>query len=139
MKGFPREPGDAAGATRVSVGVCSKGQPEQRAEPRSGVGPVHGTVEALGGNERAEGRGRPGGNPSGRAGVRTQSRFALPLQLRRVYEAAQRDKQARLTALLRHVHVVALERAFRRLKRNASSGIDGETVAAYEKDLTAKR
>jgi RNA-directed DNA polymerase len=93
------------------------------------------TVEALKGNEGAEGRGRPEGNLSEKAGVRTQSRFALPLNLWRVYEAAQRDKQARFTALLHHLDVVALERAFRRLKRSASPGIDGETVATYEQNL----
>jgi RNA-directed DNA polymerase len=93
------------------------------------------TDEALKGNEGAEGRGRPEGNLSEKAGVRTQSRFALPLNLWRVYEAAQRDKQARFTALLHHLDVVALERAFRRLKRSASPGIDGETVATYEQNL----
>jgi RNA-directed DNA polymerase len=135
MKGSPREPRGPTGATGTPVGARCKGQPEQSAEPRSGVGPVHSTAEALEGNERGEGRGRPGGSPSEKAGVRTQSRFALPLKLWRVYEAAQRNKQARLTALLHHVDVVALERAFRRLKRSASPGVEGETVASYEQDL----
>jgi RNA-directed DNA polymerase len=120
------------------VGANCKGQPEQGAEPRSGVGPVHSTVEPLEGNERGEGRDRPGGNPSEKAGARTQSRFALPLKLWRVYEAAQRNKQARFTALLHHIDVVALERAFRRLKRNASPGVDGETVVTYEQNLPVK-
>ena len=120
------------------MGASCKGQPEQSVEPRSGVGPVHSTAEPFEGNERGEGRGRPGGSPSEKAGVRTQSRFALPLKLWRVYEAAQRNKQARFTALLHHVNVVALERAFRRLKRSASAGIDGETVVTYEQDLQPK-
>ena len=115
MNGSPREPRGPAGATGVSVGARCKGQPEQGVEPRSGVGPVHSTVEPLEGNERGEGRDRPGGSPPEKAGVRTQSRFALPLKLWRVYEAAQRNKQARFTALLHHVDVIALERAFRRL------------------------
>jgi RNA-directed DNA polymerase len=117
------------------MGVFCKGQPEQNAEPRPGVGPVHSTAEALEGNERVEGRSRPGGSPSEKAEVRTQSRVALPLNLWRVNEAAQRDKQARFTALLHHVDVIALERAFRRLKRSASPGIDGETVFTYEQKL----
>ena len=96
------------------------------------------TAEALKGNERGEGRDRPEGNPSEKAGVRTQRRFALPLKLWRVYEAAQRDKQARFTALLHHIDFVALERAFRRLKRGASPGIDGETVVTYEQNLQVK-
>jgi hypothetical protein len=47
MNGSPREPRDPTGSTGVSVGVRSKGQPEQRAEPRSGVGPVHSIAEPL--------------------------------------------------------------------------------------------
>lgn len=62
----------------------------------------------------------------------------MPLNLWRVYEAAQRNKQARFSALLHHVNVVALERAFRRLKRSASAGIDGETVVTYEQGLQDK-
>jgi hypothetical protein len=96
MNGSRREPRGPIGSIRVSVGVNCEGQPEQSAEPRSGVGPVHSTAEPLEGNERGEGRDRPGGSPSEKAGVRTQSRFALPLKLWRVYEAAQRNKQARL-------------------------------------------
>jgi group II intron reverse transcriptase/maturase len=52
-----------------------------------------------------------------------------------VNEAATRDKRARFTALLHHVDVAALERAFRRLKRSASPGVDGESVATYEQTL----
>jgi RNA-directed DNA polymerase len=84
-----------------------------------------------------EGRDRRGGNLSETAKVRTQSRVALPLKLWRVYEAAKRNKQTRFTALLHHVDVTALERAFRRSKRSASAGIDGETVATYEQNLKA--
>jgi RNA-directed DNA polymerase len=83
----------------------------------------------------AEGRGRPEGEPREVAGVRTQSRVALSANLARVSEAARRDKSARFTALLHHVKVAALERAFRRLKRSAAPGVDGETVASYEENL----
>ena len=83
----------------------------------------------------AEGRGRPEGEPREKARVRTQSRVTLPPNLVRVNEAARRDKSTRFTALLHHVDVSALERAFRRLKRNAAPGVDGETAASYEQDL----
>jgi group II intron reverse transcriptase/maturase len=53
----------------------------------------------------------------------------------RVNEAARCDGKTRFTALLHHVDVAALERAFRRLKRKASAGVDGETVDSYEEDL----
>jgi hypothetical protein len=33
------------------MGVFCEGQPEQNAEPRPGVGPVHSTAEALEGND----------------------------------------------------------------------------------------
>jgi group II intron reverse transcriptase/maturase len=87
---------------------------------------------------RVEGRDRPEESPHESAKVRTQSRVALPSPLARVNEAAKRDKRARFTSLLHHVNVQALERAFRRLKRSASAGVDGETVASYEQGLEGK-
>ncbi|MGH9364931.1 MAG: group II intron reverse transcriptase/maturase, partial [Thermoanaerobaculia bacterium] len=69
------------------------------------------------------------------ARVRTQSRGVLLPSLRRVNEVAKRDRRRRFTALLHHVDEEALERAFRRQKRGASAGVDGETVERYELDL----
>jgi RNA-directed DNA polymerase len=117
------------------MGVLRKGEPERRAELRSGVGPIHTTVEAAEGNEAGEGRDRPEGSLREKARVRTQSRVALQPHLGRVNEAAKHDRQARFTALLHHVEVRALERAFRRLKRSAVAGVDGQTVADYEQNL----
>lgn len=136
MKGDLREPGGPIGSIeRSTMGATCKGQPKRGAEPRSGVGPFRSTKEASKGNEGAEGREWPEGNQSGEAKVRTQRRVALPLNLWRVYAAARRNKQAQFTALMHHVDVVALERAFRRLKRKASAGVDGETVETYEQNL----
>ena len=117
------------------LGVQRKGRPERGTELRSGVGPIHITEEAIEGNEMVEGRDRPKGNSSEKAKVWTQSRAALPPPLARVNEAARRDRKAQFTALLHHVNVEALNRAFRRLKRQASAGVDGETVASYEENL----
>ena len=86
---------------------------------------------------RAEGRGRPGRSPREGGRVRTQSRVALPANLARVNAAARSAVQTRFTALLHHVDVDALERAFRRQKRQASAGVDGITVADYERNLAA--
>jgi RNA-directed DNA polymerase len=83
----------------------------------------------------AEGRGRPEGELRGVAGVRTQNRGTLPAKLARVSEAARRNKSTRFTTLLHHVDVAALERAFRRLRRSAAPGVDGETVKSYEETL----
>jgi hypothetical protein len=136
MKGFLRDPGGPTGAIeRSSMGALRKGEPERSAELRSGVGPIHTTVEAAEGNEAVEGRDRPEGTLHEYAKVRTQSRVALPTHLVRVNEAAKHGKRARFTALLHHVDVLALERAFRRLKRSAAAGVDGQSVADYEQSL----
>ncbi len=50
-------------------------------------------------------------------------------------DAAGRSRQIQFTALLHHVDVEALERAFRRLRRKAAPGMDGMTVDAYEGKL----
>jgi len=83
----------------------------------------------------AEGRGRPEGTPSGEARGRTLGRIALPPNLARVNAAARQAAQTRFIALLHHVDRTALERAFRRQRRQASAGIDGVTVDAYEQNL----
>jgi RNA-directed DNA polymerase len=117
------------------MGAPREGRSEREAELRPGVGPVHSTREAPEGNEGVEGRGRPGRISLEEARVRTQSRAALPPNLKRVNEAARRDRETQFTALLHHVDVAALTRAFRRLKRGASAGVDGKTVNSFEEDL----
>lgn len=87
---------------------------------------------------RAEGRPQPVGSPPGRGQARTQSRKRLPDHLVRVNEAAKRSRQARFTALLHHVDVEALERAFRRLRRAAAPGVDGMSVHTYAQGLQAR-
>ena len=57
--------------------------------------------------------------------------------LRRVNDAARRSGQTRFTALLHHVDVAALERAFRRQRRTASPGVDRVTVDEYEQTLAS--
>ena len=136
MKGSRREPGDPTGTIdRSSMGVRGEGRPAPRAELRSGVGPARSTNEAPEGNEGVEGRGWREGSPLKGAMVRTLSRVAVLPHLQRVHDAARHDKRACFTALLHHVDVAALARAFRRLKRNASAGVDGVTVTTYEQHL----
>src|SRR5246500_2398478 len=55
--------------------------------------------------------------------------------LRRVREAAKRDKRLRFTALLHHVSVALLSNSFYALKREAAPGVDGLTWQVYETDL----
>lgn len=146
MKGSRREPGDPTGAIdRSSMGMQREGRPERCIELRSEVGPVRSTCETPEGNESnvrsnaraegVEGRDWREGSPLKGARVRTLSRVALLPHLQRVYDAARHDKRARFTALLHHVDVAALTRAFWRCKQSASAGIDGVTVESYEQNL----
>jgi RNA-directed DNA polymerase len=59
----------------------------------------------------------------------------MPPNLARVNAAARKAAKTQFTALLHHVDEAALLRAFRRQKRRASAGVDGMTVALYERDL----
>lgn len=65
----------------------------------------------------------------------TQSWIPRAPGLLRVHEAAKREPKAQFTALLHHVDVEALLRAFVRLRRSAAPGVDGETIASYEQGL----
>lgn len=66
---------------------------------------------------------------------RTQSRTSAPSELTRVREAARKDRGAKFTALLHHVSLNALRRAFEQMNKKASSGIDGVTWQQYARDL----
>jgi hypothetical protein len=122
------------------IGLWRGGEalPEPPSELSSGVGLVHSTDDAVEGNEMRRGKGPARKEPRRGERVRTQSRVALPSPLARVNAAARTAVRTRFTALLHHVNVEALERAFRRQRRHASAGIDGMTVAMYEQDLGAK-
>jgi RNA-directed DNA polymerase len=85
---------------------------------------------------RPEGGPRLVRNPDKKLGDRTQGRIYLPDHLIRVNDAAKRSRQIRFAALLHHVDVEALERAFRRLRRKAAAGVDGMMVETYEGRLT---
>jgi group II intron reverse transcriptase/maturase len=54
-----------------------------------------------------------------------------------VNEAAQQSRRTRFTALLHHVNVAALKRAYSRQRKKASPGVDGLTVEEYGRDLEA--
>ena len=82
-----------------------------------------------------EKRNRPG--ETTREAAEGQIQGWLPSQpsLQRVNAAARQSGQVRFTALLHHVDVAALERAFKRMRRAASAGVDGVTVEMYTQDL----
>ena len=82
-----------------------------------------------------EGRGRPEGHTRKEAKGQTQRWQPLLPHLQRVNAAAKKSSQTKFTALLHHIDIAALERAFRRLRKNASPGIDRVTVEDYEQRL----
>ena len=84
-----------------------------------------------------EKRERQEGITTGQAKGRTQRWQSLQPNLARVNEAARRSGQTRFTALLHHIDVGALERAFQRQRRAASPGVDRVTVEDYERNLEA--
>ena len=116
------------------MGATNEGQP-QFAASRMGVGPLHIIDEVTEGNEVMEKRERQEGITPGQAKGQTQRWQPLQPNLERVNEAARRSGQTRFTALLHHVDVAALERAFRRQRRAASPGIDRVKVEDYERNL----
>jgi RNA-directed DNA polymerase len=55
--------------------------------------------------------------------------------LLRVAERAKRHPEVKMLALAHHIDEPALERAFRRLRRDAAIGVDGVTVEKYDERL----
>ena len=102
---------------------------------RSEVGLVHSIDEVTEGNEVMEKRGQLERSPQGTAKGQTQRWQPLLPHLLRVNGVARRDGQTRFTALLHHVDVEALGRAFKRQRRAASPGVDRVTVDEYEQNL----
>ena len=90
-----------------------------------------------------EGRGRAEGNTTRRNTRRTQSRrypvkgYRVPSELARVHRAARENRKTRFTALLHHVTLESLRRAYANLKRNAAAGVDGVTWQTYGENLEA--
>ena len=77
------------------------------------------------------------GNSQKTAKGQTQRWQPLLPHLLRVNAVARRSGQTRFTALLHHVDVAALRRAFQRQRRAASPGVDRVTVDDYEQNLEA--
>jgi RNA-directed DNA polymerase len=85
--------------------------------------------------EGAEGRRPTKENTEQTAVSQMQSWGNALTGLRRVREAARKDKRLQFTALLHHVSVPLLLNSFYALKRDAAPGIDGVTWKEYETDL----
>jgi RNA-directed DNA polymerase len=85
--------------------------------------------------ESVEGRRPAKGNASRSAALRTQGRVSASTGLRRVRQAARRDRRARFTALLHHMTVDLLRESFFHLKRQAAPGVDDLTWQRYADGL----
>ena len=86
--------------------------------------------------EKAEGRSLAKGNLPQDDTNRMQGRKKVNSALRRIRQAAERDRKGRFTSLLHHIYSVDLLReAYFSLKREAAPGIDGETWRHYGEDL----
>ena len=85
--------------------------------------------------ESVEERGLAKGNAESAARTGHGAGSSAAPALDRVRQVAKRDRKVRFTALLHHVDVESLRRAFRALKRLAAPGVDGVRWLAYERDL----
>ena len=85
--------------------------------------------------EPVEPRAGTKGNASEQSTHRTQGRERVTQALDRVRQAARQRKDERFTALLHHLSVDLLRKAFFALKRDAAPGVDGLTWQTYEADL----
>ncbi|GGJ67592.1 group II intron reverse transcriptase/maturase [Streptomyces brasiliensis] len=124
-------PGNAEGGT---PGMNESGKSDDCVVPvkSANKGPVAaGTAESVEGRRSAKGN-TAGKTPPGRsAGIGASS------ALDRVREVAVRDKDVRFTALLHHVDLARLWKAYAAIRREAAPGVDGVTWEEYGQDLRA--
>ena len=87
--------------------------------------------------EAGEERERTKGNTAGETRPGRSAGPGVSSELGRVRQVAQRDKEARFTALLHHVSLERLVMAYWDLSPKAAPGVDGVTWAAYGQGLVA--
>jgi RNA-directed DNA polymerase len=69
---------------------------------------------------------------------RTPSRESVSPGLDRLRQRAKEHRNEKFTALLHHIDIELLSKAYHWLKRDAAAGVDGVTWQAYGVDLQAK-
>ena len=87
--------------------------------------------------EAGEERERAKGNTASETRPGRSAGPGVSSELGRVRQVAQRDKEARFTALLHHVSLERLVMAYWALSPKAAPGVDGVTWADYGQDLVA--
>ena len=81
--------------------------------------------------ESVERRALPEGKPESQSTRRTQRRGSVSQAADRIREFIEREPKSRLTALLHHITVDALRKAYGELKRWAAPGVDGMRWKEY--------
>jgi RNA-directed DNA polymerase len=82
-----------------------------------------------------EGRSEANGKPTEGNAHRAQDRGRALTHLEWVGEKATRDKEEKFSNLLGHIKAPLLEEAYRRLRKDAAAGVDGETWSEYGVNL----
>lgn len=90
---------------------------------------------AAGTAEMVEGRRSAKGNTASKTLPGHSAGQGASSALDRVREAARRDKGTRFTALLHHVDLARLRKAYWAIRPQAAPGVDGVTWAGYGQDL----
>lgn len=85
--------------------------------------------------EPVEPRAGAKGNPESQSRHRAQKRGSLSQAADRIRQAAKRNPEERLTALLHHITPDALTEAFHALKSDVAAGVDGVTWEMYANGL----
>ena len=110
-------------------------RPVVATKPANKVGAMAHDAEASTA-ERVEQRGLAKGKPPRQNTDRALDRIAVQRALRRIRQAAVKDKKMRFTSLMHHIYDVSMLReAYYGLKRDAAPGVDGETWRQYGEDL----
>jgi RNA-directed DNA polymerase len=94
-----------------------------------------GTIDRAVVAEVGEERGPAKGNTASKTRPGHRAGQDAPSALDRVRQVARRDKEARFTALLHHVDLDRLRKAYGAISPNAAPGMDGMTWEAYGQEL----
>jgi RNA-directed DNA polymerase len=111
-----------------------RGKSDDRVVPAN---PLNKDTAAAGAAEAGEERRSAKGNTASKTPPGHCAGPGASSALDRVREAARRDKGARFTALLHHVDVVSLRKAYWAIRPQAAPGVDKVTWAEYGQDLEA--
>jgi len=104
-------------------------------KPANKAGPATNKVEESAA-EQVERRGLAEGKTPRQNTNRAQDRATVQSALRRIRQAAVKDRKVKFTSLMHHIYNLStLREAYYGLKRDAAAGVDGETWRQYGENL----